>query len=134
VNSFNVSNIGQELSDTESVSTNKESNNLNFVFEHQIVPLSKNAIQRNKNIKKLLEEQSTQQKKSFKSAIDAEPVTVFDKPSKHKLRKKLLPTVTEEICALQNFFFTVTMMSKFLYNKKEIKSKLLNTSYRMNYI
>jgi hypothetical protein len=34
VNSSNVSNIGQELSDTESVSTNKESDDLDFVFEH----------------------------------------------------------------------------------------------------
>jgi hypothetical protein len=71
VNSSNISNIGQELSDTESVSTNKESDNLDSVFEHQILLLSENAIQRNKNIKKLLEEQSAQQKKSFKSAIDA---------------------------------------------------------------
>jgi hypothetical protein len=55
-NSSNVSNIGQELSNTELVSTNKESDDLDSVFDHQILLLSKNAIQRNKNIKKLLEE------------------------------------------------------------------------------
>jgi hypothetical protein len=54
---------------------------LNSVFKHQILPLSKNAIQKNKDIKKLLEEQSAQQKELFKLAINTEPVTVFDKLS-----------------------------------------------------
>lgn len=101
-----------------------------------IIPtFSQNAIERVKELKELLENQSKKKKKDSNTALDSEPKTVFGKPSKIRKRNKPdFPKVSEEQNEIQKFFLDNDTESKFPVEKQGDKIKiadyyLWNTTY-----